>query len=339
MRYLITGGAGFLGSNLAAEVLRQGKELCIVDGFLRQGGDANIDWLRTLGDFRLERCDIANANDVEECIKNFRPDIVFHVAGQVAMTTSLENPRRDFETNALGTFNLLEAVKNHCPEATVIYSSTNKVYGDLEHLTYIENEKRYTVKEYPQGMPESLGLDFTTPYGCSKGCADQYIHDWSRCFDLKTVVFRHSSIFGGRQFSTFDQGWIGWFVDRAIKTKRGELRDPFTIAGNGKQVRDVLFAEDLVSCYFKAAKNIEKIKGEVFNIGGGFSNSLSLLELFDLLEGMLDVKLSYTSLAPRKSDQKVFIADIEKAKNLFNWVPETNKEVGLKKMISWVESL
>jgi CDP-paratose 2-epimerase len=335
----VTGGAGFLGSNLAAEVLARGQELAIIDGHMRKGCDENLTWLKSLGSFQEYIIDIRDNNEINKVFEQYKPDIVFHVAGQVAMTTSLENPRRDFETNALGTFNILEAVKNYSPNAKLIYSSTNKVYGDLEHLTYLEGESRYTVKEYPEGMPESIGLDFTTPYGCSKGCADQYIQDWARCYDLNTVVFRHSSIFGGRQFSTFDQGWIGWFVDRAIKTKRGELDQPFTIAGNGKQVRDVLFAEDLVKCYFSALEKMPDIKGEVFNIGGGFENSLSLLELFQHLEELLDIKLNYTKCDPRKSDQKVFIADVTKAQKMFGWRPTVDKVQGLKKMISWVESL
>lgn len=339
MKYLITGGAGFLGSNLAAEVLKRKEELTIIDGHLRNGCAENLTWLKSLGEFNDHKIDIKDKDDIDKVIAECKPDIIFHVAGQVAMTTSLDNPRRDFETNALGTFNILEAVKNHCPEATLIYSSTNKVYGDLEYLNYIEETSRYIVKEYPKGMPESIGLDFTTPYGCSKGAADQYIRDWAKSYSLNTVVFRHSSIFGGRQYSTFDQGWIGWFINCAVKAKSGKLKEPFTIAGNGKQVRDVLFAEDLVDCYFSAAENIKKIRGEAFNIGGGYENSLSLLELFSHLEEMLDVKLNYTKLDPRKSDQKVFIADLAKATEMFNWKPKVNKVEGLRKMISWVESL
>lgn len=339
MKYLITGGAGFLGSNLSAEVLKRGDELVIVDAHFRKGCEENLAWLKTIGDFKNYKIDIKNFEEINKIFSDFRPDIVFHVAGQVAMTTSLTDPRRDFETNVLGTFNVLESIKKNCPEAAVIYSSTNKVYGDLEYLNYIETDTRYLVEEYHKGMPENINLDFTTPYGCSKGAADQYILDWSRCYDLNSVVFRHSSIFGGRQFSTFDQGWIGWFVSRAVETRNGLLKEPFTISGNGKQVRDVLFAEDLVHCYFSALDNIGKVRGEAFNIGGGMDNSLSLLELFSNLEKLLDVKLDYKKLEPRKSDQKVFVADISKANEIFNWKPKVEKLSGLKKMISWVESI
>lgn len=339
MKYFITGGCGFLGSNLAAEVLKRGDELVIFDNLYRMGTEKNLEWLRTLGDFKFYRNDIRNRDDVHFALKEEHPDVIFHVAGQVAMTTSLERPRFDFEINVLGTFNLLEAVKEHCKDATILYSSTNKVYGDLEDLEYVEGETRYTIPAFPEGLPETIGLDFTTPYGCSKGAADQYMKDWAKCYGLKTITFRHSSIFGGRQFSSFDQGWVGWFVKQAIDTKAGTLKEKFTISGNGKQVRDVLFSEDLVSCYFAAAANVDKIKGQSFNIGGGKDNSLSLLELFQILEEELDIKMDYTELPPRESDQKVFTADIKKAHELFGWKPTVNRRDGIKKMVEWVQSI
>jgi CDP-paratose 2-epimerase len=339
MKFLIFGGCGFLGSNLASEVLKQGHELTIFDNLSRQGSDINFEWLKSLGKFEMHRENINNFDKVQEIIKQVKPTVIFQTAGQVAMTTSLANPRLDFETNALGTFNVLEAVRLHSPDSALFFSSTNKVYGDLEHFDYQETEKRYICKEFPKGFPESLPLDFRTPYGCSKGAADQYFKDYALCYGLKTVVFRHSSIFGGRQFSTADQGWIGWFVQQAILTQRGQLKEPFTISGNGKQVRDVLFASDIISCYFQALENIDKIKGEVFNIGGGFDNSLSLLELFDLLESKLNIKLQYTKLPPRQSDQKVFVADIQKATEKFGWKPKTDKVSGLSAMIDWVKSV
>lgn len=339
MKYLITGGCGFLGSNLAEEVLKRGDELVIFDNLYREGTEKNLEWLRTLGDFKFYRNDIRNRDDVQFCMKTEKPDVIFHVAGQVAMTTSLERPRFDFDINVGGSFNVLEAVKDHCPETIIVYSSTNKVYGDLESYKYFESDSRYSIPEFPRGLPESIGLDFTTPYGCSKGAADQYMKDWAKCFGLKTVVFRHSSIFGGRQFSTFDQGWIGWFVSRAVETERGNLREPFTIQGNGKQVRDVLFSEDIVKCYWAAVENIEKTKGESFNIGGGMENSLSILELFSHLENVMGIKLNYKELAPRESDQKMFVADISKAKEYFGWEPKVKTAEGLDRMIDWVRTI
>lgn len=181
-------------------------------------------------------------------------------------------------------------------------------------------------------------MDFRTPYGCSKGAADQYVQDYSKTFNLKTVVFRHSSLYGGRQFSTYDQGWIGWFCQKAIEDRDHKPKKPFTISGNGKQVRDVLHVDDAVRLYFAVLDHIEKAKGEVFNIGGGFDNSLSLLELFDLLEELSTASLQYKMLPFRKSDQKVFISDNTKAKQILGWEPQTGKMVGIKKMLEWIEN-
>lgn len=339
MKFLITGGCGFLGSNLAGEVIKRGHNLVVVDNLYRLGSERNLEWLKTQGEFTFYRSDVRVFDDLSYIMKKEKPDVIFHVAGQVAMTTSLERPRFDFEINVLGTHNLLESVRTHCPEAKIFFSSTNKVYGDLEDLEYEETDTRYKIPQYPNGLPESIGLDFRTPYGCSKGAADQYMLDYHKCFGLKTVVFRHSSIFGGRQFSSFDQGWIGWFVKQGIDTQNGTLKEPFTISGTGKQVRDVLFSEDLINCYFSALENIDKSQGQAFNIGGGADNSLSLLELFSFLEKELSIKMNYKQLPPRSSDQKSFIADISKATEVFGWKPNVNKEEGLRKMIEWVKTL
>ena len=335
MKYLITGGCGFMGSNLSAEVLKRKEELIIFDNLYRYGSYQNLEWLKSQGEFKFIHADIRNANDIEKVIKDVKPDVIFHLAGQVAMTTSIDNPRFDFEVNALGTLNLLESVRKYTPESIVIYSSTNKVYGDLEWVRYKETETRYITPDFPNGFNESLRLDFHSPYGCSKGAADQYMLDYARMFGLKTVVFRHSSMYGGRQFATYDQGWVGWFCQKAIETKKGILKKPFTISGDGKQVRDVLHADDVIKLYFKTIENINKAKGQAFNIGGGIENSLSLLELFDFLERELDVRLSYTKLPWRASDQKVFVADIAKAKNLIGWQPKVSLEEGIVKTYQW----
>lgn len=336
MKYLITGGCGFLGSNIAAEIMKNGEEIIIFDNLYRVGSVENLNWLRSLGEFKFIHSDIRNNNDVDRAIKNIKPDVIFHLAGQVAMTTSIENPRLDFEVNVLGTFNLLEAARRYSPNSIIIYSSTNKVYGDLEWVRYEEMETRYIAPDFPHGFPETISLDFHSPYGCSKGSADQYILDYARIFGLRTVVFRHSSMYGGRQFATYDQGWVGWFTQKAIEIKKGILKEPFTISGNGKQVRDLLYASDCVELYLMAVKLIDKIKGQVFNIGGGMVNSLSLLELFDLLEQELDVKMTYKMLPPRESDQKVFVADISKASCLLGWEPKVSYAFGIKKLIKWV---
>lgn len=333
MRYLITGGCGFVGSNLAAEVLRRGEELFVFDNLFRHGSQQNLKWLRQKGEFNFLHSDIRNFNDVETAVKEIRPDYIFHLAGQVAMTTSLKNPRLDFETNTQGTHNLLEAVRRLAPSAVILYSSTNKVYGDFEYLTYNEKTTRYECKEYPKGFDENVKLDFTTPYGCSKGAADQFLLDYYRMFGIRTVVFRHSSMYGGNQHATYDQGWIGWFVQKALEIKADELKEPFTISGNGKQVRDVLHADDVVNLYFAAAENIEQTKGQAFNIGGGMTNSLSLLELFSFLENELNIKMLYKKLPFRQSDQKVFVANNSKINHLAGWKVKVDKEQGVRRLI------
>jgi CDP-paratose 2-epimerase len=339
MKILITGGCGFLGSNIAADILHNNKaELIIIDNLFREGSVSNLQWLKTKGRFKFYHSDTRIQNDIGTVIRETKPTAIFHLAGQVAMTTSLKNPRLDFEINALGTFNLLEAVRKYSLESIVVYSSTNKVYGDLEWARYQETETRYFCPDYPNGFPETIPLDFHSPYGCSKGCADQYMLDYHRLFGLNTVVFRHSSMFGGRQFSTFDQGWIGWFCQKAIEIKEKTLIEPFTISGTGKQVRDVLYADDMVNLYFKALDNIEQCRGQAFNIGGGQDNSMSLLELFTLLENKLDIKMDYRKLDPRESDQKVFVADISKAGRLMDWRPIIDKISGIDQMLEWVNN-
>lgn len=336
MKYLITGGCGFLGSNIASKILEQGDELIVFDNLYRFGSYQNKEWLEAQGEFIFIHGDIRNTNDVERMIQAHKPDVIYHLAGQVAMTTSINDPRMDMEVNVGGSFNLLNAVRLYSPESAIIYSSTNKVYGDLEQFTYEETDTRYSCVEKPNGFDESVNLDFHSPYGTSKGSADQYMLDFARIYGLKTVVFRHSSMFGGRQFATYDQGWIGWFTQQAIDIKNGVQKEPFTISGDGKQVRDIAHADDMVALYLKASTKIESIKGQAFNVGGGMSNSSSLLELFSFLEKELDIKMNYTELPVRESDQRVFVADLTKAKELIVWEPKVSKEEGIRKMIEWV---
>lgn len=337
MKYLITGGCGFLGSNIASQVLKQNNQLVVYDNLSRVGGEQNLKWLESLGKFEFIKANTNDFGKISEVIKNYQPDVIYHLAGQVAMTTSIANPRLDFETNVLGSFNVLESVRLYSPQTIVVYSSTNKVYGDFEYLTYDETDTRYICKEFPNGFDESVHLDFHSPYGCSKGSADQYMLDWARIFGLKTVVFRHSSMYGARQFGTYDQGWISWFCQKAIETKK-DKNTIFTISGNGKQVRDVLHAEDMIRLYMAVPKYIDKAKGQFFNIGGGMDNSLSLLELFAFLEEELNIKMNYTQLPPRESDQKIFVADITKASKIFKWTPLVSKKEGIRKMLNWIEN-
>lgn len=337
MKLLITGGCGFLGSNLAAEALRRGDDLVVFDNLSRHGATDNLAWLRGQGTFRHVHGDIRNSNDVTRLVQEVCPDAVFHLAGQVAMTTSIANPRMDFEINAMGSHNLLEAVRLYAPQAAVIYSSTNKVYGDLEQYAYRETATRYECVDRPRGFDEQTPLDFHSPYGCSKGAADQYMLDYARIFGLRTMVFRHSSMYGGRQFATYDQGWVGWFCQKAAEAARGK-KTPFTISGTGKQVRDVLHAEDMVRLYFSAVERIDNAVGQAFNIGGGIDSSLSLLELFAMLESMTGVPMLFDRLPPRESDQRVFVADIAKAGKVLGWQPAVGSRDGVKRMLDWVGS-
>tara|TARA_R110000787_G_scaffold242588_1_gene348633 strand:+ start:1836 stop:2861 length:1026 start_codon:yes stop_codon:yes gene_type:complete len=337
MRLLITGGCGFLGSNLASDAISRGEEVLVFDNLSRSGSRKNLEWLQSQGKLIFEHGDIRNQNDITRVVQSFKPDAIFHLAGQVAMTTSISNSRLDFEINVLGTINLLEAVRYNVPNASVVYSSTNKVYGDLEQYSYNETESRYECIEKPNGFAENTQLDFHSPYGCSKGAADQYMLDYARIFGLKTIVFRHSSMYGGRQFATYDQGWVGWFCQKAFETKHALKGSEFTISGTGKQVRDVLHSEDMKRLYFAALKNIEVAKGQAFNIGGGHENSLSLLELFQILEKIAGIKLKYTNLPVRESDQRVFIADVSKVNRILKWKPEVSSYNGVNKMFNWIE--
>lgn len=336
MKLLITGGCGFLGSNLASHALIRGYELVVFDSLSREGSAENLRWLRGQGKFRFAHGDIRNHNDITRLIQEIKPDAIFHLAGQVAMSTSITNPRNDFEINAMGTFNLLEAVRLYAPEVAVIYSSTNKVYGDLGQYSYQETETRFVCLDKPNGFDESTPLDFHSPYGCSKGSADQYMIDYARIFGLKTTVFRHSSMYGGRQFATYDQGWVGWFCQKAVETRNGTLREPFTISGTGKQVRDVLHADDMIRLYFSTLERIEAARGQAFNIGGGMQNSLSLLGLFRLLEETTGATLRYERLPARESDQRVFVADISKARRILGWEPMVEVREGVRRMLEWV---
>ena len=339
MKILITGGCGFLGSNLAAHGLQNGYKIIVFDNLSRFGSELNLSWLQSMGGLKFIHGDIRNKNDIERIIQNENFDAVFHLAGQVAMTTSIENPYKDFEVNALGTLNVLESIRKFSPKTAVFFSSTNKVYGDLEQYQYKENESRYICLDFPDGFDEAVPLEFCSPYGCSKGTADQYMLDFHRIFGLKTVVFRHSSMYGSRQFATYDQGWIGWFIQKAKEFLEDPHAEPFSISGNGKQVRDILHARDMINLYYLALENIDKVCGEAYNIGGSMEQSLSLLELFSLLEKKLNIKLKYKKLPPRASDQKVFVADISKINSKIGWMPKVTADEGLTEMLSWISNI
>ena len=339
MKILINGGCGFLGSNLASYGIEKGYEITVFDNMSRVGSEKNKEWLESLGKFTFIYGDTRNKNDVENTIREGQFDAIFHLAGQVTMTKSITDPYKDFEINAMGAMNVLDSIRKYSPQTAIFFSSTNKVYGDLEDYTYEETETRYICKEFPKGFDESIPLDFRSPYGCSKGCADQYMLDFSRIYGIKATVFRHSSMYGSRQFATYDQGWVGWFVQKAIEKYQNPNCEPFTISGNGKQVRDLLQAQDMIDLYYTALENVDKVYGQAYNIGGTFDQSLSLLELFDMLNNILGIKMEYIQLPPRQSDQKVFVADIKKINDRIGWEPKVSALEGVTKMVEWVKTI
>jgi len=335
MKILINGGCGFLGSNLASYGIQKGFQVTVLDNLSRIGSKENLKWLQSYGKFDFVNIDVADEADVFDIVANTQPDGIFHLAGQVAMTTSITNPDLDFRTNTIGSFNILEAIRRFSPNSHAIFSSTNKVYGDLQEIEIIENDTRYIAPGYCSGFgANDIHLNFQSPYGCSKGAADQYFLDYNRIYNLNTTVFRHSSMYGGRQFSTTDQGWIGWFISEAIKFQKGEISE-IAIAGNGKQVRDLLYISDMVDLYYSALGN-EIVYGKAFNVGGGNENSMSIIELFNFLSEKMNVEFRFKFNESRISDQKIFVSNNFELEQALNWFPKCTKEQGLENMIEWV---
>jgi CDP-paratose 2-epimerase len=331
--YLITGGAGFIGSNLADYYLSRAQRVTILDNFSRPGSEKNLAWLRARHSGRLQvvRTDIREpGRALFDAVA--AADVVFHLAGQVAVTTSVTDPRDDFEINAFGTFNVLEAVRQAPARPVTIYSSTNKVYGKLAALGIVERNGRYTYESLPGGVSEDQPLDPYSPYGCSKCTGDQYVLDYARIYGLRTVVFRQSCIYGPRQFGMEDQGWLAWFGIRALQQR------PVTIYGDGKQVRDALYVEDLVAAYDAALNQIGSTSGRAYNIGGGPANTLSLLELVAMLNAKFDRPLTCSFEGWRPGDQPVFISDISRARADFGWQPRVGVEDGVIRLIEWIRS-
>jgi CDP-paratose 2-epimerase len=333
MKYAITGGAGFIGSNTADRILQQGHEVIVIDNLSRRGSEANLAWLTGKhAHLQFEKIDIRDAEAMTRVFSRHHPiDRTLHFAGQVAVTSSVEDPREDFEINAMGTFNVLEAIRKTNPVSLFLYSSTNKVYGALDQLEVLEDASRYRYSEGIKGVSESTLLDFHSPYGCSKGSADQYVRDYHRIYGMNTLVFRNSCIYGPRQFGIEDQGWLAWFVIAAVTQK------PITIYGNGKQVRDVLHVEDLIRAMLLAMDRVEVTAGQVYNIGGGAENSISVWEEFGpMLEGLLGHEIPVARADWRPGDQPLYISDISKAHRDFGWRPEIGVQEGIRSLFDWV---
>lgn len=329
---LITGGAGFIGSNLANRLLTEGHKVTVFDNLSRSGGNSNLAWLcETHGPdaFRFIEGNVTDFNALLKAVEGV--DRIYHLAGQVAVTTSVQNPRTDFEYNALGTFNALEAARLVGNNPIFVYTSTNKVYGEMADVGVIEEELNYKYVDGQFGVSELQPLDFHSPYGCSKGAGDQYTRDYSRIYGLRTVVMRQSCIYGYRQFGIEDQGWVAWFMIAALKQR------PITIYGNGKQVRDILFVDDLLDVYDAAVRNIDIAAGQIYNVGGGPGNTMSIwCEFGPMLEKLLGrpVPVSYKEWRP--GDQPIYISDIRKAERELGWSPKITLHEGITSLFNWI---
>ena len=318
-RVLITGGAGFLGVNAAAHLIKEGWQVTLLDNLSRPGTERNLKWLLTRYPDRMTfvKEDVRNAAAIATHVTD--QDAVLHLAAQVAVTTSLVDPNTDFDVNARGTLNVLEAVRVHNHDAPVVYASTNKVYGKLDHNN--------------GPCKETQPLDFHSPYGCSKGAADQYVRDYARCFDMNTVVLRQSCIYGSHQYGTEDQGWVAHFVHSILKER------PLTIYGDGTQVRDLLDARDLSALYAMVIDKIGITRGQVYNVGGGPPNQRNLLEVIDQIGEITGKQPQFTFSDWREGDQKFYVSDVEKAHKELGWEPKVDFDRGLRDLIAWAESV
>lgn len=335
MRILITGGAGFIGCNLAAASIEAGHQVRVFDNLSRRGSEANLAWLR-------ERFGATAFEFIHGDIRDYPAllraaegrEAIYHLAAQTAVTTSVTDPRTDFEVNALGTFNVLEAARHAGHDPVFIFASTNKVYGGMEDARAVERATRYELPDYPLGVGEDRPLDFHSPYGCSKGAADQYVRDYARIYGLRSVVFRQSCIYGQRQMGVEDQGWVAWFVIAAVTGK------PITIYGDGKQVRDLLHVDDLVRAFQLATERIDVTRGQVYNLGGGPANTLSIwAEFGPLLSELLGREIRPAAFREwRPGDQPVFVADVRKAMSSFGWAPQIGVREGIGRLVQWVKA-
>ncbi len=327
---LITGGAGFIGVNSANHFASKGWRVIVLDNLSRRGTNDNLKWLQDRIAIEFHKVDIRDKESVDRVIAATTPDVMLHLAAQVAVTTSVADPRDDFEINALGTFNMLDALRRLSPKTFFINAATNKLYGKMEEVGVVERNGRYEYGTLTGGVPETQQLDFHSPYGCSKGVADQYAIDFSRIYGLDTVSFRQSCIYGTRQFGIEDQGWVAWFTIAAVLDK------DITIYGNGKQIRDVLHVSDLARAYEIAAERRDRVRGQAINIGGGPTNTMSLLELLALLRTTLGKAVPTKWSEWRPGDQPVFVCNLEKANALLGWRPQVSVKEGVGQLINWV---
>jgi CDP-paratose 2-epimerase len=329
-KILVIGGAGFIGSNASLYFKKRGWEVAILDNLSRAGTEINLRSLLMEEKISYEHGDVRDMNEVDAVFKKHpRLDAVLHLAAQVAVTTSLIDPVADFYTNALGTLNVLEGIRKYAPDCALLYSSTNKVYGGLEHRKVVLEDGCYSFEGKAAGINEEEPLDFHSPYGCSKGAADQYVRDYARIYGLRTFVIRQSCIYGTRQYGVEDQGWVAWFTIAAVMGK------PITVYGDGCQVRDILWVKDLLRLYELCIHS--NIQAGVYNAGGGYRNSVSVKEVLRLLETRLDRKLQTRFGEWRPGDQKLFISDNGKALRELGWQPTTSVAQGIDRLMNWVD--
>lgn len=329
---LITGGAGFIGVNTALYFSRKGWDVSILDNLSRVGTEKNLEWIRGYDEsIKFYKSDVRDFEVIKSILTSTKPDMLLHLAAQVAVTTSYQNPREDFEINALGSFNVVEAVRLFSPDTFILYASTNKVYGGMENVPVVLTESGYRFTDLILGVNEEQSLDFHSPYGCSKGVADQYTIDYARIYGLRSCAFRQSCIYGTRQFGIEDQGWVAWFSIAALLGKE------ITLYGDGWQTRDVLNVQDLARAYEAAWHKVDEISGEAFNIGGGPANTLCLRDLINFLEQELGLKIKPKFGDSRPGDQPVFICDIRKAKEVLGWEPDISVQQGVIDLIHWVK--
>lgn len=332
MKLLITGGCGFIGTNTAVYFANKGWEIVVVDNLSRKGSEINAVLLSSKKN-KIKLFTNVNIEEkfAQELIVKEEPDVIIHAGAQVAVTSSIKNPSLDFEINAKGTLNMLEGARSLSKKPIFIFTSTNKVYGEMKNIDIIEKPTHYKYEKIPFGVSEDQNIDFHSPYGCSKGCADQYVRDYFRIYGLPTVVFRQSCIYGLNQFGVVDQGWVSYLTMSALFGK------VINVYGDGKQVRDLLFMDDLNRAFELAISNINKTAGQIYNIGGGPNNAVSLLEFLDFLKKKIGRKINFIFDEWRPGDQKIYISDIRKAKNDFGWDPEFSLNDGFEKMLGWIK--
>ena len=330
-RLFITGGAGFIGYNCAIFFLKKNFKIKIFDNISRTGSKINLKKIQNNKSIIFEKGNLKNFKHLNQSIRKFKPTLIINCAGQVAVTTSIKDPRSDFESNALGTFNLLEVLRKNNLKAKLIHLSTNKVYGQLDNIKVKAKKNRYIYKDIKKGIDVNCQLDFSSPYGCSKGTADQYVKDYKKIYGLNTYVVRQSCIYGPNQFGIEDQGWVAWLTLCSLINKK------INIFGNGKQVRDILYIDDLVQLFYKINNSKKKNTINYFNCGGGSKNSISILELLNILQKYNGKKAKVIFKKERKADQKIFLSNNNNLNKYFKWKPKTDKYLGIKKLHRWIQ--